>query len=433
MLRTVSIAAARIALRASARVLAANARGSEQQLLKGQAAFGGWQQGKPGVRRLFTLQDLPPIGESTPSFSEVVPGPAGAKPRVPAELVTSGLAEPCAIRTAPNAYRLVADSSNLVRVFRVPAGSANPARDAVFAGGLYQPFGNTTCPLEPNPDWVYIANSVVRFPNRNGDLTASGKPEREAVRATIVRLAPHYDLAVIRLSDMRDLRQPIAVGSSAELKVGRAAFAIGNPFGLDQSLTSGIISSLKRRLPASGGREIGNVIETDAAINPGNSGGPLLDSAGRLIGVNTAIFSPSGSNAGIGYAIPVDVVNRVVPELIRNGRVPAPGIGIVAASKTIATRLGVEGVIVVRTTPGSPAARAGLHGVDSSTGELGDIIVAANGRPVRGVADLAEEVEQTGVGKTIELTLKHDSNKISKKVEVTDVEIQATPAGVGIL
>src|SRR3977135_2295833 len=223
----------------------------------------------------------------------------------------------------------------------------------------------------------------------------------EAVKATIVGLAPHYDLAVIRLASVHDLPQPIAVGSSADLKVGQAAFAIGNPFGLDQSLTNGIISSLKRRLPTSGGREIGNVIQTDAAINPGNSGGPLLDSAGRLIGVNTAIFSPSGSNAGIGFAIPVDVVNRAVPELIRNGRVPAPGIGIVAGRETIAIRLGIEGVIVVRTIPGSPAAHAGLRGVDTKTGELGDVIVAANGRPVRGLADLAEKVEQAGVAKTI--------------------------------
>jgi S1-C subfamily serine protease len=255
----------------------------------------------------------------------------------------------------------------------------------------------------------------------------------EAIRATIVGLAPHYDLAVIRVATVRELPRPLAVGSSANLRVGQAAFAIGNPFGLDQSLTSGIISSLKRRLPTSGGREIGNVIQTDAAINPGNSGGPLLDSAGRLIGVNTAIFSPSGSNAGIGFAIPVDVVNRIVPELIRNGRVPAPGIGIVAGSETIATRLGVDGVIVLRTVPGSPAARVGLQGVNASTGELGHVIVAANGRPIRRLADLAEQVEQVGVGKTIELTLRHGGSQTSKTVEVTDVEIRATPSGLGIL
>jgi 2-alkenal reductase len=255
----------------------------------------------------------------------------------------------------------------------------------------------------------------------------------EAVKATIVGLAPHYDLAVVRLADVRELPPPVAVGSSADLKVGQAAFAIGNPFGLDQSLTSGIISSLRRRLPTSGGREIGNVIQTDAAINPGNSGGPLLDSAGRVIGVNTAIFSPSGGNAGIGFSIPIDVVNRIVPELIRNGRVPAPGIGILAGNETIATRLGVQGVIIVRTIPGSPAARAGLRGVDVSTGKLGDIIVAANGQPTRGLADLAERVEQVGVGKSIELTLRYGDSRTTKKVDVTDVEIRATPSGVGIL
>jgi S1-C subfamily serine protease len=243
----------------------------------------------------------------------------------------------------------------------------------------------------------------------------------EAVRASIVGVAPNYDLAVIRLSGVRTMPPPIAVGSSADLKVGQAAFAIGNPFGLDQSLTTGIISALKRRLPTSGGREISNVIQTDAAINPGNSGGPLLDSAGRLIGVNTAIFSPSGSNAGIGFAIPVDVVNRVVPELIRNGRVPTPGIGIVAASEAVATRLGVEGVVIVRTSPGSPAEKAGLRGVNPSTGAIGDVIVAANGKPVRQLADLTNEIEQVGVGKPIALTLNRGGSRTSATVEITDI------------
>jgi S1-C subfamily serine protease len=152
----------------------------------------------------------------------------------------------------------------------------------------------------------------------------------QVLRAPIVGTAPNYDLAVLRVSDPRSLPAPIAIGTSEDLKVGQSVFAIGNPFGLDQSLTTGIISALKRRLPTQNGREITNVIQTDAAINPGNSGGPLLDSAGRLIGVNTAILSPSGTSAGIGFAIPVDIVNRVVPEIISKGYVPTPGIGIVA-------------------------------------------------------------------------------------------------------
>jgi 2-alkenal reductase len=250
---------------------------------------------------------------------------------------------------------------------------------------------------------------VVRF--------ASG----EVAQAEIVGLAPSYDLAVLRVRNAKRLPPPVALGSSADLKVGQAAFAIGNPFGLDQSLTSGIISALKRRLPTSGGREITNVIQTDAAINPGNSGGPLLDSAGRLIGVTTAIISPSGSNAGIGFAIPADVVNRVVPQLIQSGRMPTPGIGIVTANETIATRLGVEGVIVVRTAPGSPAERAGLRGVDTASGALGDVIVEINGKPVRKLSDLTDEIELTGVGRTVRLSVRRGVQTRTVEAEVVDI------------
>jgi S1-C subfamily serine protease len=248
----------------------------------------------------------------------------------------------------------------------------------------------------------------------------------EVVRAEIVGVTSNYDLAVIRLESPRQLPPPITIGTSADLKVGQFAFAIGNPFGLDQSLTMGVISALKRRLPTAGGREISNVIQTDAAINPGNSGGPLLDSAGRLIGVNTAIVSPAGANTGVGFAIPVDVVNRVVPELIRTGRVPTPGIGIVLANEDAATRLGVEGVVIVRVSPGSPAERAGLQGLNLATGTLGDVIVSANDKPVGRVPDLTDQLEQIGVGGKIQLTLKRDSRQRSVDVDVIDVG-QAPP------
>jgi 2-alkenal reductase len=240
-------------------------------------------------------------------------------------------------------------------------------------------------------------------------------------RAHVVGTAPNYDLAVIRVDTTRSLPPPIAIGTSDDLKVGQLVFAIGNPFGLDQSLTTGIISALKRRLPTSGGREITNVIQTDAAINPGNSGGPLLDSAGRVIGVNTAILSPSGTSAGIGFAIPIDSVNRVVPELIRRGSVPTPGIGIVAASEAAATRAGTQGVVIVRTAPGSSAERAGLRGIDPRTGKPGDIIVGINGKPVRGMADLIQELERGGVGKRVTVTVQRDGREVPVEVEVTDI------------
>ena len=256
----------------------------------------------------------------------------------------------------------------------------------------------------------------------NGGEIAVRFASGEVARVDLIGTAPNYDLAVLRIRSVRELAPQVALGSSTDLKVGQSAFAIGNPFGLDQSMTSGIISALKRRLPTHGGREIANVIQTDAAINPGNSGGPLLDSAGRLIGVTTAIISPSGSNAGIGFAVPVDVVNRIVPELIRNGRVPTPGIGIVAASEDVSTRLGAQGVIVVRTAPGSPAEQAGIRGVNLSTGTVGDIITAVEGKPVRRLSDLTDALEQAGAGKTVRLTVKRDSDTRDINVGIIDIE-----------
>ena len=268
-----------------------------------------------------------------------------------------------------------------------------------------------------NDGHVVTNNHVVQNGNEVAVRFASG----EVARAAVVGVAPNYDLAVLRIRSARRLPPPVGLGSSTELKVGQSAFAIGNPFGLDQSLTSGIISALKRRLPTSSGREISNVIQTDTAINPGNSGGPLLDSAGRLIGVNTAIISPSGSSAGIGFAIPVDIVNRVVPELIKNGRVPTPGIGIVAASEAVSTRLGVEGVIIVRTAPGSPAERAGIRGVDFNSGALGDIIVQAEGKPVHRLSDLTDQIEQIGAGKSIRISVKRGSQTRDITLDIVDI------------
>lgn len=242
----------------------------------------------------------------------------------------------------------------------------------------------------------------------------------DVMPAEVVGRAPNYDLAVVRITG-RTLPPPVAIGSSTDLKVGQAAFAIGNPFGLDQTLTTGIISALKRRMPTAGGREVADVIQTDAAINPGNSGGPLLDSAGRLIGVNTAILSPSGTNAGVGFAIPVDIVNRVVPELIGTGRVPTPGIGIVAANEGVATRLGAEGIVIVNVAPGSPAERAGLRGVDLARGAVGDVIVEANSKPVRKLSDLTDILEKTKPGETVTLQVVSGSGRRTVSVNVVDI------------
>jgi S1-C subfamily serine protease len=304
-------------------------------------------------------------------------------------------------------------SPSVVQVVGVPRG--RDGRSMLQQGGGSVQSG--TGFLWDSAGHIVTNNHVVEGAGSVAIRTASG----QVIPADILGLAPNYDLAVLRLRATTNLPPPVAVGRSADLLVGQAAFAIGNPFGLDQSLTTGVISALKRRLPTSGGREITDVIQTDAAVNPGNSGGPLLDSAGRLIGVNTAIYSPSGANAGIGFAIPVDVVNRIVPELIRNGRVPTPGLGIVAADEAVATQLGIEGVIVMQTARGSPADRAGLRGVDLASGELGDVIVGANGNPVRRLTDLTDELERVGVGKEIELEVLRGSRTTTIRADVADI------------
>ncbi|UMY15664.1 trypsin-like peptidase domain-containing protein [Methylobacterium organophilum] len=268
---------------------------------------------------------------------------------------------------------------------------------------------------------IVTNNHVVQGATQGGGSISVRLSNGEVVGASVVGTAPNYDLAVLRLGRVAKMPPPLAIGSSADLKVGQSAFAIGNPFGLDHTLTTGVISALQRRLPTQEGRELSGVIQTDAAINPGNSGGPLLDSAGRLIGVNTAIFSPSGASAGIGFAVPVDVVNRVVPDLIRNGRVRNPGIGIIAGQEATAARLGIDGVVVLRVLPGSPAARAGLRGVDPQTSEIGDVIVGVNDRPVHRLADLNAAVEAAGLDSAVTLLVERDGRIRKVRVDTADI------------
>jgi S1-C subfamily serine protease len=227
--------------------------------------------------------------------------------------------------------------------------------------------------------------------------------------AELVGAFPERDLAVLRIQAPKDKLPPIAVGTSRDLVVGQRVYAIGNPFGLDQTLTTGIVSALNREIEGFGGRTIRGVVQTDAAINPGNSGGPLLDSAGRLIGVNSQIASPSGASAGIGFAIPVDEVNRVVPRLIRDGRFVRPSIGVGAAPPNVQRALELpRGVVVVQVAGGSPAARAGLQAFRrGQRGEVvgGDVITAINEQPVADIDDMLNLLEQRQPGDTVTLTL----------------------------
>ncbi|KAL3789393.1 hypothetical protein ACHAW5_010188 [Stephanodiscus triporus] len=245
--------------------------------------------------------------------------------------------------------------------------------------------------------------------------------------ATIVGYEPEKDLAVLRISS-RNLPKPISVGSSNDLQVGQNVLAIGNPFGLDYTLTTGVVSALGRDVDGVGGRPIKGCIQSDAAINPGNSGGPLLDSRGRLIGVNMAIYSPSGASAGIGFSIPVDTVRRVVNQIIRYGRVVRPTMGVNVADdrvlRSIAMQLRNElnGVLVVEVLPGSPAETAGLKTTElrsDGTLELGDLITEINGEVVVSVEDLLSAIEARSDGDTVSVKVWRKCDKrLAETVQV---------------
>ena len=264
---------------------------------------------------------------------------------------------------------------------------------------------------------VVTNDHVIKGANRVMVQLDAGEP----IEARVIGRAPEYDLAVVKLSRAPAKLRPIPVGSSAELRIGQAVFAIGNPFGLTRTLTQGIVSALDRELPTTGYREVAGVIQTDAAINPGNSGGPLLDSAGRLIGVNSAIRSASGTSAGVGFAIPVDLVNRIVPTLIERGRAPLPGIGITPVRPDLVARAGIRGVVIADIDRGTPAAEAGLRPLDTRSGDLGDVIVGVNGRTVNTLSNFVSELDRVAIGSTAELTVRRDDKERKVRVRVVDL------------
>jgi S1-C subfamily serine protease len=228
-------------------------------------------------------------------------------------------------------------------------------------------------------------------------------------KCSLVGASPAHDIAVLKISSNYKRPPPVPLGTSHDLKVGQKVFAIGNPFGLDWTLTSGIVSALNRSLPGERGSLVEHLVQTDAAINPGNSGGPLLDSAGRLIGINTAIYSPSGTSAGIGFAVPVDTVNRVVPQLIGLGKYVRPSLGLhldEELNQRLTSALDVRGVVVLR-TPSAKLADGLQETTLSRDGSifLGDVITAVNARPVQSTRDLAMLLDELRVGDSVSLSL----------------------------
>jgi S1-C subfamily serine protease len=270
--------------------------------------------------------------------------------------------------------------------------------------------------------WDRQGHVVTNFHVLAGDSFVVTLSDQSNWKATVVGVEPDKDLAVLRISAPPEKLPPILVGTSKGLQVGQKVFAIGNPFGLDETLTTGVVSALGRTIESLTSRKIQNVIQTDAAINPGNSGGPLLDSAGRLIGVNTQIASPSGASAGIGFAVPVDTVNEVVPELIAHGKIVRPRLGILPATEGVARQLGVSGVLVFAVQDGSGAAKAGLRGTERDRDGslvLGDVIVGIAGSDVTNYDDLVTALEKQKIGDTVPVKVVRNDRTLTVNVTLT--------------
>ncbi|MCO4745084.1 MAG: trypsin-like peptidase domain-containing protein [Proteobacteria bacterium] len=242
--------------------------------------------------------------------------------------------------------------------------------------------------------------------------------------ATVVGGDASKDLAVLKIEAPKAALTPLSRGLSSDLRVGQKVIAIGNPFGLDHTLTSGVISALGREIEAVNGRSITGVVQTDAAINPGNSGGPLLNSQGELIGVNTAIYSLSGASAGIGFAIPADTVSRIVPQLISDGRVRRPALGIAILGDHVSRRAGINGVIIRSTDESGPAHAAGLRGLTRASNggtELGDVIVAVGEHQVTDADSLFAALEAHKIGEATTVTVLRDGERAKVDVDLGEL------------
>jgi S1-C subfamily serine protease len=353
----------------------------------------------PAVRILFRLL------RSSLILALVVAGPASALP--PSDLSADELATISIFERATHSVVFITSTAMRRNLFsfnlmEVPQGSGT--------GFVWDKDGH----IVTNFHVVYGATAITV-------ITA----DRSEFRAKVVGVDPDHDLAVLRIQAPTDKLTPMTVGSSGNLRVGQKVLAIGNPFGLDHTLTTGVVSALGRTIKSMSDRTIDGVIQTDAAINPGNSGGPLLDSSGRLIGINTQIVSPSGAFAGVGFAVPVDTISRIVPELIKHGKVIRPGLGVTLFADDLARRWGIKGLVVAKVTRGGPADRGGLRGARVSTSgrvELGDIITHVDGQPVTDLDELMTALERHKIGDKVTVEYIRDNRANQVAVTLQQVE-----------
>ena len=336
-----------------------------------------------------------PPEASTSPVSSIVPPPAA--PPIPVPPLSPGA--------------ILEDERNTIGVFRAAAKSTvfvtekQMVVDYFRGQAMEVPAGSGTGFVWDRDGHVVTNFHVVKDAR---SLSVTFDDNRMFV-ARVVGVEPRKDIAVLRVDAPADALVPIGLPEKGQrLEVGQKAIAIGNPFGLDHTLTTGVISALGREVQGIGGVSIRDMIQTDAAINPGNSGGPLLDSSGHLLGMNTMIFSRTGSSAGIGFAVPASSIMRVVPQIIRTGRAEQIGLGIqIDPAQRLERRAGIDGVIVLSVVAGTPAAKAGIEGVDQTPNgiRLGDVIVAIDGERIRNYDDLYNTLDKRRPGDKVELTV----------------------------
>ena len=318
------------------------------------------------------------------------------------------------------------DEANNIEIFR----AASPSVVFVTNTGLYRtnmysmnvqemPRGTGTGFIWNTEGLIVTNTHVVEGANR----VLITLQDQSTWPAEVLGTAPDKDLALLKIDAPSEKLVPLPLGDSSQLEVGRKVIAIGNPFGLDTTLTVGVVSALGREIKSLTDRTIRDVIQTDASINPGNSGGPLLNSLGQLIGVNTQIISPSGASAGIGFAIPVNTVKKVIPQLEQYGREIRPQIGIYNMQDSWAQRQGISGVAVVKVAPGGPAQAAGMVGMrQNQRGELllGDVIVEVDGMPVAGQDDMLNAFEQHQPGDTVKVVTMRGGERMEFDVVLAE-------------
>jgi S1-C subfamily serine protease len=331
-------------------------------------------------------------------------------------------------RTVTARGDLADDEKATIALFRaaspavVQVTSFQPGTDATGSRELQSPIGSGSGFVWDAQGYVVTNYHVVA----EGRSFAVTFPDHDVLEAQLTGQDEVHDLAVLKVDARGKSLPTLPVGKSNELVVGQKVFAIGNPFGLDQTLTTGIISGLNREIASLVRTPIRNVIQTDAAINPGNSGGPLLDSAGRVIGLNTQIASPSGASSGVGFAIPVDLMNKIVPQIIRTGHAIRPGLGIGKMIGGLLNRSGLRGVIFLEYTPTSAAKSAGIVATkpapDGQPQRLGDVIVGIDGERVETTADLFRILDAHEIGDEVEVKYLHDGKELASKVKLVGVQ-----------